>query len=381
MWRYIEMRKPTSKLTISGNVTIKHIAKYLGISHSTVSRALSDHPYTNAGTKNKVRQAVDKLGYVPHSAARTLRKDKGSLVGLILPDIRNELFATAAHVIAQRCLKAGLQLALSISEDDPIVEFKHVTALREARAVGIILTPSAGILDKTVALLHSMPIVQFSRRHTKLNAPSASVDGERALMIGTSHLLQLGHRRISYIGAEREKSTGAERLEGYAKAHRRFNVRLDPALAYLGPTHRDFGHAAVSELLRVPDPPSAFVLGSNALMPGALGAFRHAGLHIPRSISLVGFGDPTWYVQWGDDGITTLGMSLQDLAEAAASQLMRQLQPSDANAKAPMHFALEPFFLLRGTTAPWKRSSALRTRNLLVRSARNCIATPASRGP
>ncbi len=342
---------------MSGNVTIKHIAEYLGISHSTVSRALSDHPHTNAETKLKVRQAVERFGYVPHSAARTLRQDKGSLVGLILPDIKNELFATAAHTLAQRCLKAGLQLALSIAEDDPIAEFKHVTALREARAVGIILTPSPGLLDKTVALLRGVPVVQYSRRHPQLSAPSASVDGEYGLLIGTSHLLQLGHRRVGYIGADQDRSTGAERLAGYAKAHKRHKIRLDPALTYLGPTHRDFGHAAVSELLQLSDPPTAFVLGSNALMPGALSGFRHAGLDIPKSMSLVGFGDPSWYAQWGG-GITTIGIPLQDLAEAAASQLMRQLQLENMNENAPAHIALQPFLLLRETTAAFGKSTA-----------------------
>jgi LacI family transcriptional regulator len=111
-------------------------------------------------------------------------------------------------------------------------------------------------------------------------------------------------------------------------------------------------------LLRIPDPPSAFVFGSAALMPGALRGFRQAGLDIPGSMSLVGFGDPSWYAQWGD-GITTIGIPLQELAEAAASQLMRQLQPEgQANEKAPAHIALEPFFLLRGTTAPWKKATA-----------------------
>src|SRR5262245_24007054 len=113
-----QMRKSAknSKPPESGrNVTIKDIAEYLGIAHSTVSRALGDHPYTNAETKQKVRQAAETLGYVPHSAARTLRGDKGSLVGLVLPDIQNESFAAAAQILSHRCAKAGLQMVLAVS--------------------------------------------------------------------------------------------------------------------------------------------------------------------------------------------------------------------------------------------------------------------------
>ena len=90
------MRKSPPRTALTGGVTIKEIAEYLDISHSTVSRALSDHPYTNAETKQRVRRAVEKLGYVPNAAARSLRSDKGSLVGLILPEFQNELFAAAA---------------------------------------------------------------------------------------------------------------------------------------------------------------------------------------------------------------------------------------------------------------------------------------------
>ena len=172
----------------------------------------------------------------------------------------------------------------------------------ERRApVGIILTPSPGLLEKTVTLLRGVPVVQYSRRHALLSAPSASIDGEQGLLIGTSHLLQLGLRRIGYIGAERDRSTrSAERLAGYAKSHKRFNIPVDPTLAYLGPTHRDFGLAAVTELLNLANPPSAFILGSGAAMPGALSGFRLAGLKVPEDLSLVGFGDPPWSCAMGE---------------------------------------------------------------------------------
>lgn len=349
------MPKRTPEAPRSGSVTIKVIADHLGISHSTVSRALNDHAFTKSETKHKVRQAAEKLGYVPYSAARALRADKTSLVGLILPEVENQVFATAAHTLAQRCLKAGLQLVLSISEDDEESEFKHVMALREARAIGIILTPSTRVLEKTINLLRNVPVVQYARRHAGLNAPSVSVAGKEGLFVGTSHLLQLGHRRIAYIGAAREMSPGAERLAGYIEAHARFNVPVDPALAYLGQTHQDLGHAAVIQLLELHDPPSAFILGSNAPMPGALRAFRQAGLEVPRDMSLVGYGDPSWYALWGG-GITTMGIPLRELAEAATSQLMRQLRPEgEAFPKLPAHIALEPVFLLRGTTAKWTK--------------------------
>jgi DNA-binding LacI/PurR family transcriptional regulator len=366
-------RKSRKPSVADASVTIKDIAEHLGISHSTVSRALSDHPYTNEQTKQNVRQAVERLGYVPNAAARSLRSDKGSLVGLILPQIQNELFGMTAEIVAHRCSKNGFQMMLAASEDDPVAEYNQVLALREARARGIILTPTPGLLEKTAALLQGVPLVQYSRHHPRLAAPSVSVDGERGLLVATQHLLQLGHRRIAYVGMQTDRSTGAERLAGYLKAHDRAGVRKDAALRRLGPSDPDFARAAVSDLLNLADPPTALLLGSNALTVGALRALRDAGLEMPRDLSLIGFGDPSWYALW-NPGITTVGTPLVEMAEAASSALMRQLTSlAEVPERGNAHFSIDATFVLRGTTAPphrlRNRRSARRTHDTRTRRA------------
>lgn len=355
-----DMRKSSKSSIADVSVTIKDIADHLGISHSTVSRALSDHPYTNAETKERVRVAAEKLGYVPNAAARSLRGDHGSIIGLVLPDIENELFGITAQTVSHRCLKNGFQMVLAVSEDDPLAEYKHVMALREARAAGIIITPTPGMLDKTRTLLESVPVVQYSRRHPRLSAPSISVDGERGVMVATQHLLQLGHRRIGYVGMASNKSTGAERLAGYQKAHRLAGTKVDPALVRQGDAHADFARAAIIDLLQLADTPTALLLGSNAMTVGALRALRQEGLEAPRDVSLICFGDPAWYALW-NPGITTIGLPTSEMAEAVASELMRQLAPG-AQVARETHLQIEPIFLVRETTAP--------LRTLRVRKAR-----------
>ena len=353
------MRKSQPRRGLKGGVTIKEIAEYLHISHSTVSRALSDHPYTNAQTKQRVRRAVEKLGYVPNAAARTLRGDKGSLVGLILPEFQNELFEAAAQILSRRCLKEGMQMVLAASEDDPVAEYKHVLALREARTLGIILTPTPGMMDKTIALLRSIPVVQYSRRHPHLSAPAVTTDGKVGIHLAAEHLLKLGHRRIAYVGMECDKSTGAERLAGFMAAHAEFKVASDPALRRLGPALADFARDAVTDLLQRSEPPSALILGSSLLTFGALKALRTAGLKMPDDISLVGFGDPSWYSLF-EPGITTIHFPVTQMAEAAASQLMRQLSPGAEGLERAPHVVIEPSFLLRGTTGAPRRPVAAR---------------------
>ncbi len=353
------MRKSPSNRRLTGGVTIKEIAEYLKISHSTVSRALSDHPYTNAETKQRVRRAVEKLGYVPNAAARTLRGEKGSLVGLILPEFQNELFEAAAQILSRRCLREGMQMVLAVSEDDPVAEYKHVLALREARARGIIITPTPGLLDKTAALLRSIPVVQYSRRHPQLTSPAVTLDGKHGVYLAAEHLLKLGHRRIAYIGMETDRSTGAERLAGFMKAHAELRVASDPALRRLGPPLADFARSAVNDLLHLPDPPTALALGATAHTFGALKAVRAAGLKLPADISLIGFGDPSWCTLL-TPAVTTIQFQVTEMAEAAAGQLMRQLAPGAAVGEQGTHITIEPSFLLRGTTAAPKGSPTRR---------------------
>ncbi|HEY0463179.1 MAG TPA: LacI family DNA-binding transcriptional regulator [Polyangiaceae bacterium] len=352
------MRKASKVTAFAANVTIKDVAEHLGISHSTVSRALSDHPSTNAQTKIRVREAVEQLGYVPNAAARNLRRDRGTLVGLILPDIENELFGVVAQVMSRRCLKQGYQMVLAVSDDDPVTEYNHIMALREARCSGIIMTPTPGLLEKTVELLHSVPVVQYSRHSPLLNAPSVSVDGERGVYVATQHLLQLGHQRVAYIGMASDKSTGIERLAGFRKAHQERKVAVDSDLIRLGPFHREFAREAAGDLLQLADRPTAMVLGASAMTIGALQAVRQASLEMPGDISLVCFGDAPWYSLM-NPGLTTIGLPTSEIADVAASQLLRLLVPGTGpNERNPTHLAVEPAFIVRGTTAAPPRGLA-----------------------
>jgi DNA-binding LacI/PurR family transcriptional regulator len=346
----LKSRKPPTAIT---SVTIKDIAERLGIAHSTVSRALNDHPYTNAETKRRVNEAAAALGYVPNAGARTLRSAESTLIGLILPDVQNEIFAVATKVLADRCAKAGYQLALSVTEDDPSVELNHVQAFRQARALGIIITPSPQPLEKTLALLSSTVVVQFSRRHPQIDAPSVAAHGEHGISAAVTHLAQLGHRRIAYLGMPSDRSTGAERLLGYMRAMKQCGLAVNPALVRLGPTRIEFARATVTSLLHMKQAPTAMVLGTADLTQGAIEAIRAGEVAVPAAVSVVGFGDPSWFKLWGP-GISTIGVPLVELAEAAVSLLLRQIN-SDGEESASLsqtRIALDPFLILRGTTAP-----------------------------
>ncbi len=329
-------------------VTIKDIAERLGISHATVSRALADHPHTSEATKARVQAVAAELGYIPHSAARVMRGVPSSLVGLIIPDIQNDFYATVAKALAESCNEAGFQLVLAITEDDPVTEVQHVRELAEARAAGVVIVPSRGIRRETAALLKALPVVQLIRRSPALATDWLGIDDGAGIAAAARHLLDLGHRRIAYVGGHKELSTGAARATGFRTALGE-RSKATPVIE-VGPPRAAFGREAMVHILGTKRRPTAVVSGGARTTIGILEAIEAEGLSVPADLSLVGFGDPPWF-RWWRSGITTLGLPVRDIAFAAGALLVRRIR--EAVPPDPPTRATYPAMLLtRGSTAP-----------------------------
>ena len=321
-------------------VTIKDIAARLGVSASTVGRALADDPRISSGMKQKVQEVADEIGYVANRAARMMRGVSSNLVGLIVPDIRNSFYSTIAHALSKCLEQDGFQLTLSETDDDRTVELRHVRELVSANVVGMILVPSAKPLPETVRLLKAMPHVQLLREHAALGQQWFGIDDSKALGLAVGHLLELGHRRIAYMGPSIELATGAARLKGYRAA-------LAPAAAWDAtlevcgsPSDTDFGREALRRLLALPKPPTALVLGAVQHTYSVLDECLSLGLRIPDELSVVGFGDEPGFRWWGP-GLTTVGLPVSELATACGLWFLHQLRqrptalPSYSSMSAP----------------------------------------------
>ena len=199
-------------------VTIKHIAQHLGVAASTVARALSHDERISPATRAKVAQAALELGYVANSAARQMRSQRSHMVGLVIPDVLNAFYSTAAQAISQSFDEAGYQMVLCISEDKPEVEMRQVRSLAEARVDGIVWVPTLKPLPQTVTWLQSIAHAQLIRKCPLLKSDWFGIDDESTTCQATEHLLGLGHRHIAYIGGPKALSTGHDRLQGWVQA-------------------------------------------------------------------------------------------------------------------------------------------------------------------
>lgn len=339
--------------------TIKDIADYLGVSHTTVSRALNGKPSISRETKEKVEKAAGKLGYIRNVAAQTMRGSRSTVIGLIVPDIENVFYASVAKTIAQECNNESLQLLLMISEDDPEREYEHIRILREYLAAGVIITPSGSMLPESVKLLKDLHVVQMLRVNERLKNISITFDDKKALKLATRHLLDQGHTRIAYIGGLRSLSTGEARYRGFCSAIRERGISLKNTVRYCGQPREEFARRSISKLAGQTGI-TGVVFGGTRLTESGIEALMEHQLSIPDDISVVGYGDPPWF-RFLAGGITTISLPAKEFALHTTRRLFDLIRKNSKSVKtgaAVSEDILEPVIVSRHSTRPLSRPSS-----------------------
>ncbi|AIO36474.1 LacI family DNA-binding transcriptional regulator [Burkholderia pseudomultivorans] len=340
----------TPSRTGSG-ITIQDVARALNISHTTVSRALADSPKISAETKLRVRHTAEQLGYVPSASARMMRGARSSLMGLVIPDLQNDFYATVAKTVADTLAARSMQLLLAVTDDDSERELRELRSLLETRPAGVIIVPTATPRAETAALLKHVETIQLIRTHESLGNHAVLIDDREGTFTATRHLISYGHKRIAFIGGDTSLSTGRNRLAGFEAAM--LEQGLAPSTVALGMPRPEFARYAVTSMLTGSNRPTALVFGSAELTLGALQALRALKLEWPRDVSIVGYHDPAWFELTGN-GITTVRLPVQEIATTATSVLLSRTLDTAVAQDSPVNVMFAPTLTLRGSTAPYR---------------------------
>src|SRR6266508_2632629 len=269
--------------------TARDIAERLNLSVSTVGRALADDRRISAETKLRVNQVAEELGYVVNRAARMMRGARSPVVGLVVPDVRNSFYSTVAHALTETMGVRDHQVMLCETGDDKRSELRQVRDLAAAQVSGVVIVPTARPLPEVARLLQPIPHVQLLRKVSGLGPHWFGIDDRRVIEMATEHLVELGHRRIGYIGGTVALPTAAARLAGFTSAVTAAGLPDDQPTILGPPSSTELGASGLHKLMSDPNPPTAVVSGSVQVTRGLLEYAHRTTLDVPGAVSLVGF--------------------------------------------------------------------------------------------
>jgi DNA-binding LacI/PurR family transcriptional regulator len=331
-------------------ISIKDIARVAGVSHSTVSRALRNSPLVNAKTAALVRRIAKKQRYVASAVARSLVTKRTNTIGIVVSSIADPFAGEVVGGIEECALANNYSVILAASHGDPDRELRAVQFLHERRVDGVIVMASrVGVRYRSSLSRMKSPIVLINSHHRGEFAHSVRIDNVGAAKIATLHLVELGHRRIAYIGDELGFQSDSERLNGYQKALKDAGLPFDPALVAYGDGTPVRGLDAMSRLLSLPEPPTAVFCYNDREALGAMRAVREYGLRIPDDISIVGF-DDLFLSSYTHPPLTTIRQPKHEMGRQATEILFGLLSGDQ-----PRSQISQGTLIVRESTAPLKR--------------------------
>jgi LacI family transcriptional regulator len=319
-------------------VGIKDIAAYLGLSTSTVSRALNGYDDVAAETVRRVRQASLQLGYFPSASARNLRRQCTDRIGLALLfgsafTTSNEYFAEVIRLVAAAAEKHDDNLVLYTRVgDDP----RKLARLAQTREVdGLILLGDVPGVDEAIQglLAAQMPLVILGRPAEHLAVDYVTADTRQGARLALEHLAGLGHRRIGYISFSSASRYSLDRLAAYRAALAEVGAPFDERLVAYASLEPESGARAIETLLALPEPPTAVYVYNDRLAIEVLQHLSQRGAAVPKDLAVVGF-DDIRAARHTAPPLTTIRYPLAEMAESAVSLLLaRQAEPAGAPAR------------------------------------------------
>jgi LacI family repressor for deo operon, udp, cdd, tsx, nupC, and nupG len=329
--------------------TIYDIAKHVGVSAGTVSRALSRPEKVLPATRERIEQAAAALGYVPNTIARTLKTQRSGKILVTVPDIANPFFAQILQGAEETAQAADYAVLLGDTQHQPDREERYAQMLRRNEADGLIvlghrLPPTAREIVQQLG--PRAPVVNGCEFDPALGIPSVHIDNAAAARAAMEHLYGLGHERIAVVGGPPDNPLHQQRLEG-VKTAARARGRLRQLVLAPGDFSVESGYAAARQLLgQGSSTPTAAFCFSDQMALGVLAACRDLGLSVPHDFSVIGFDDLV-SSRYLNPPLTTISQPMREIGIRAVKILLAIIDGVDVQHRQTLDFAL----MLRGSTA------------------------------
>lgn len=339
---------------MSKKMTITAIAKDLGVSKSTVSRAMNNSPGVGKELKDKINSYIQEIGYSPNTIARSLSKGALKIVALILSDIRNPFYADLAFYIQRYLIEKGYMLVVFNSENNAEKEKEFITTIVSSNFAGLILLTARKSALSEKLQEEKIPLVLVNRMLdiNDFKTNSVILDNFKAGYIATMHLIELGFPRIAYIKGTVESSASILRYEGYLKALENYNIPFKEEFVLETDLKLDTGYNLAKKYIKnLKNKPKGIVIGNDLSAIGFIECCRENSIRIPEDLSIIGF-DNINFSSLYDINLTTVDQHVQKMSEQAVKLIIKQIENPSEKAE---RIILDPTLVIRNTTCKYNK--------------------------
>jgi LacI family transcriptional regulator, repressor for deo operon, udp, cdd, tsx, nupC, and nupG len=270
--------------------TIQDVAKRAGLSRTTVSRVINEHPYVTEEKKRLVTQAMKELNYVPNSSARRLRRQKTETIAVYVPRLTNPFFSHLVEVMEKEAAKKGYQLILCQTRYKKDQERNFLELLKTKQVDGLILTSIENYWSEFEPYLAFGPIVVCNEYSDSAQVPTVHLDQIEGSYLGTKHLIDQGYRKIGYCtGNHKSSRISKDRKIGFVKALEEAGIPIRKDWFFYNAYSVQDGFEAFSKLSKLDDRPEAVFTGSDEVAAGMAKAAYDVGWRVPEDLAIIGF--------------------------------------------------------------------------------------------
>jgi LacI family transcriptional regulator len=330
-------------------VTLKDIAKLVGVSTASVSGVLNDTPNVRVSeeTRQKILETAERLNYIPDFNARVLKGKTSNIVGLIIPDVINPFFPEVIRGVIDTANKFGYQVILFNTDDRLDKQIFYIEMLVSLRCAGIIIADIEAGTNKNEILNRvdktKTPVVLVDREIPDSPFPAITVDNIKGGYLATKYLIELGHRRIGFLTNSLSLKNIRDRFAGYKQALEESGLEFLPEFVLESGYRDNLAYVSVESLLARQCKPDAIFVTGDLMAIEAIRAIRNFGLEIPRDISIIGF-DDIWMSQFITPPLTTIWQPKYELGKLVMDKLHRIINDEEVSLETTY---LEPKIVVR----------------------------------
>ncbi|MCM3489874.1 LacI family transcriptional regulator [Alkalihalophilus marmarensis] len=331
------------------NITIKDVANKAGVSVGSVSKVLNNKGYVSKETREKVEMAIEALNYQVNAAARSLKASRTKKVGMLVSYISNPYLMSIAKTIEDSLRELGCHLLLMSHNEDEATERELLQLIMEQRVEALVLIPTGGNREMVQTVINQkIPVLLVDKKVEGVSTDLIVDDNYYGSYESIKYLSSLGHSRIGVIYGVTKNSVGKERLDGALDAIKDLECSLDESLVRPGEFDSEKAYKSATELLLLPNPPTAIYCCNNTMTTGLIKAINDRGIKIPDDISIITFGDAS---QWEllQPPLTLMTQPLKRIGVEAAILLKNRITMKEEY--LPKQLIIRPELQIRSSCA------------------------------